>query len=71
MNIVRSYLLQSLSIGVEICWLLPTSINYAKMLGQNHFVEPNQQKILIFLHPILMCKVAYPTFLGMFLLPLL
>jgi hypothetical protein len=37
----RSNLLHSLSIGAKICWLLPTSINYAKLLGQNHFVEPN------------------------------
>jgi len=32
--------------------LLPHSANYAKMLGQNHFAEPNWH-VLTFLHPIL------------------
>jgi hypothetical protein len=31
--------------------LLPHSANYAKMLGQNHFAEPNWH-VLTFLHPI-------------------
>ncbi len=36
--------------------LLPPSANCAKMLGQNHFEEPNQHG-LTFLHPVLICRM--------------
>jgi hypothetical protein len=36
----------------------PTSANCAKMLGQNHFAEPNWHA-LIFFHPMLICRVTY------------
>jgi hypothetical protein len=37
---------------------LPASAKSAKMLGQNHFAEPNQH-VLTFLHPILISWVTY------------
>jgi hypothetical protein len=38
--------------------LLPASANCAKMLGSNHFAEPNQH-VLTLLHLTLICRVAY------------
>jgi hypothetical protein len=35
----------------------------AKMLGQNHFIEPNQH-VLTFLHPILICRIAHTEHTG-------
>jgi hypothetical protein len=37
--------------GVAVPCFLPASANYAKMLGQNHFVEPNQY-VLTFSPPV-------------------
>jgi len=34
------------------------SANFAKMLGQNYFAEPDQH-VLTFLHPISMWRVTY------------
>ncbi len=39
--------------------------NSAKMLGQNHFAEPNWHA-LTFLHPILTCMVTYRALVAMF-----
>jgi len=38
--------------------LLPASANCAKLLGNNHFAEPNWH-VLAFLHPILLCRVTH------------
>jgi hypothetical protein len=40
-----------------LCLLLVPA-NCAKMLGENHFAKPNLY-VLIFLHPILICRVTY------------
>jgi hypothetical protein len=56
---VISYFLHSSLAGVMLCYaFLPASENCAKMLGQNHFAEPNQH-VLSFVHPILICRVTY------------
>ncbi len=41
------------------CSLTVASANYAKILGQNHFLLSQTGKGLTFLHPILICKVRY------------
>ncbi len=51
---VRSHLLHSSLAAVRLCCaFLAASANYAKMLGQNHFVKPNQHVLTSFLYPIL------------------
>jgi hypothetical protein len=52
---VSSYLLHSSFASV---WLSQASANCTKILGQSHFAGPNLHG-LTFLHPILMCRVAY------------
>jgi hypothetical protein len=42
----------------QITFILLVSANCAKMLGENHFAKPNLY-VLTFLHPILICRVAY------------
>jgi hypothetical protein len=39
-------------------WLLPAWANCAKLLAQNHFVEPNQH-VLTFIYPILIWRATY------------
>jgi hypothetical protein len=43
--------------------ILPASANCAKLVGNNHFAEPNWH-VLTFLHPILMCRVTRWAPLG-------
>jgi hypothetical protein len=38
--------------------ILPASANCTKMLGQNHFAEPNGH-VLTSLHPILICRFKH------------
>jgi hypothetical protein len=59
---IRSYLSHSfLSAGAHTAaspFHQPATAMSAIMGSQNHFLEPNRQK-LDFLHPILLCKITY------------
>jgi hypothetical protein len=44
--------------GKALLCLLPVSANYAKMLSQNDFAEPNWDGLTV-LHPIVICGLTY------------
>jgi hypothetical protein len=58
--VIRSYLSHSFCRCTHRCCALspPATGMTAIMRSQNHFLEPNRQK-LDFLHPILLCKITY------------